>query len=93
MISARRAIGAVQGGVEAGQEVVETHLRAARLLGGKTFGHPARGVAEQVFARIGERRQLAASAAMAVECRVLRRGSRLSRLRPGRPASGESSRS
>jgi hypothetical protein len=72
-----RSIGPVQSGVEAGQEVVEAHLRAPRLLDRKTFGDPARGMAEQLFARTGECRELGSEHRDGLESRVLRRLAKL----------------
>ena len=53
------AVGALQGGVEPGEQVVEAHLGAAGLLGGEPLGDPMRRVAQKGRARGGQIGQLA----------------------------------
>ena len=56
-IGQARAIRPLQGGVEPGQELIEAHLGAARLLGGEAFRHPAGGVTQDCLPGIGQTAQ------------------------------------
>ena len=83
-----RAVGAGEGGVEAGEQVVEAHLGAARLLVGETGGDPLGRVAQDVEARVGEGREGGGHRVDGGEGRVLRGGQpRLPDL--GQPLRGE----